>query len=327
SSTFYLSLDDDLLRIFGGDKISVLMSRLGMEEGEPLQHPWLAKAIANAQKRVEGQNFSIRKSLLQYDDVMNQQRTAIYSRRREILSSKDDKEEVLNMIDQMATQIADELVPPKIKRTEYNSESLVTRFREQFNLDINLNEIPDDKFNTDGMGAYIYNRAAEFYEKKEAQYGVELTRHIERVMLLQTLDALWKDHLLQMDHLKEGVGLRGYAQKDPLMEYKREGYALFGLMMDQLSKDVVEKLFRVEVKQEDSIKQAAEKGRDVAPTATRHQGFSAFAKGPDQSRGDHGATQGTIKRDQPKVGRNDPCPCGAVKSDGTPMKYKNCCGK
>jgi preprotein translocase subunit SecA len=320
-SCFFLSLEDDLLRIFGGDRIQGMMSRLGMEEHEEIQHPWLSRAIANAQKKVEGHNYLIRKNLLEYDDVMNQQRSTVYERRREILLKDDLKDMVLDMIDQSVTGIIEELVPDRID-DEYEPKHLEEKVKSRFNMPFNFSDIPQEKRNPDGIGEYLYESVVKYYEEREEANTPEIMRQVEKIILLQTLDALWKDHLLQMDHLKEGIGLRGYGQKDPLLEYKREGFGLFRDMMDRFAVDVVEKAFRVQVTAEESVKKAEAVGQTAqTPTMVSHKEVSAFeANAPKEARGDRGAKVQTVKREGQKVGRNDPCPCGSGK------KYKKCHG-
>ena len=322
SSCFYLSLEDDLLRVFGGERIQGLMSRLGMEEGEEIQHPWLSRAIANAQKKVEGHNFLIRKSLLEYDDVMNQQRTTVYGRRREILTKDDLKDLVLDMVDQSVTEIVDIHIPDKIT-DEFDSKPLEEMTQSRFNMPFRFTDISASEQNPEGVGRYLYDNAIAYYEEREKANSADVMRHVEKIILLQTLDHLWKDHLLQMDHLKEGIGLRSYGQKDPLLEYKREGFVLFRNMMNSFARDTTEKCFRVQVTSEESVQkaEAAEMGVP-APSAISHQEINAFAQNaPREARGDEGQRVTTVKRTGAKVGRNDPCPCGSGK------KYKKCCGR
>ncbi|HPW45532.1 MAG TPA: preprotein translocase subunit SecA [bacterium] len=321
-SCFFLSLEDDLLRIFGGDRISSMMDRIGMEEDEEIQHPWLSRAIANAQRKVEGHNFQIRKNLLEFDDVMNQQRSTVYGRRREILTGASNKDMVMDMIDQMVTEIVEECVPEGVDEN-FDPSFLEERIRESFNMQFNFADVPADKRNQEGLGRHIFDAVAAYYEERESKNGPELMRRIESIILLQTLDGLWKDNLLSMDHLKEGIGLRGYGQKDPLLEYKKEGFLLFRNMMNRFVSDSIQKLFRVQVTTEESVDKAAEQNRlrrQVHAHRVERSAFDANAAAPDESKGGFGRVQKTVKRDFPKVGRNDPCPCGSGK------KYKKCCG-
>ncbi len=321
SSRFYLSLEDDLLRVFGGDRISTMMERLGMEEDEEITHPWLTRAIANAQKKVEGHNFLIRKNLLEYDDVMNQQRKSVYKLRREILAGSDTKDMILDQIDQVVTQIIEVDIPDRIE-AEFDAKPLEEKIRSTFNMPFFFADIPPEKKTKDGVGQHLYDGVVAYYDEREARNTTPIMRQVEKIILLQTLDSLWKDHLLQMDHLKEGIGLRGYGQKDPLLEYKKEGYLLFRNMMDQFTTDVVQKVYRVQVTTEESVARAAQASRARQPVNISHREITAFAKeAPAESKGDFGAQQKTVEYEGPRVGRNDPCPCGSGK------KYKKCCGK
>jgi preprotein translocase subunit SecA len=323
ASCFFLSLEDDLLRIFGGDRIKSLMERMGMEEDDEIQHPWLSRAIENAQRKVEGHNFQIRKNLLEFDDVMNQQRSTVYGRRREILTSESNKDMVLDMIDQAATEIIEETLPEKIDGN-FDPSMLQERVQGLFNIPFSYSDVPSGLQTVDEIGTRIYDGIVAYYDERVKANTPELMSRIETIILLQTLDQLWKDNLLSMDHLKEGIGLRGYGQKDPLLEYKKEGYLLFKNMMHRFVMDSVEKLFRVQVSTEESVSRAAKQVRASQPMAVSHGETSAFdAKGdyaPDESKGGSGRKQGTVVRNMPKVGRNDPCPCGSGK------KYKKCCG-
>jgi len=322
ASRFYLSLEDDLLRVFGGERISGLMERMGMEEEDEIQHPWLSRAIANAQRKVEGHNFQIRKNLLEFDDVMNQQRHTVYGRRREILTNESNKDMVLDMIDQAVTEIVEECVPDKVD-DQFDTKSLEERLLAAFNLPLSSVGLSPEMKTQEEIGTRIYDKVVSQYEEREQANTPEVMRRVETILLLQTLDGLWKDNLLSMDHLREGVGLRGYGQRDPILEYKKEGYLLFRNMMERFVVDSVGKVFRVQVSTEESLDRAAESGRSkIRPTNVSHESASAFdAKGPAEARGDHGKRQETVKRDVPKVGRNDPCPCGSGK------KYKKCHGK
>lgn len=322
SSRFFLSLEDDLLRIFGGERLKGFMDRLGMEEDEVITHPWLSKTIANAQKKVEDHNFSIRKNLLEYDDVMNQQRNTVYGLRREILSAESIREKVLDWIEQMVGKAVDEFCPDKIDDSVFEFEPLRDKLFEYFGIVFNKDEIIHDGDTIDDVGNRIFDSVTASYDAKRKLYGADLMDRIEKFIVLQNIDALWKDHLLQMDHLKEGIGLRGYAQRDPLVEYKKEGYALFANMMDELASNVVSKLFRVQIKQ-DGAREAVnlESIRAHAPLREAHWTASAFAKAEAASAVAQAAAAGVTQRKAPKVGRNDPCPCGSGK------KYKRCCGR
>lgn len=322
SSKFYISLEDDLMRIFGSDRISGMMERMGMEEDEPIFHPWISKAIENAQKKVEAHNFEIRKNVIQYDDVMNQQRATVYKLRREILAGVDTKEKTLDMLDQIAQEISFEFEPDK--NENWDLKAMNEKVFKLFGY--RLESIPNlESLTTDQMGEIIYNRAVDFYEEKEKKVGSEILRHIERIILLQTLDGLWKDHLLNMDHLREGIGLRGYAQKDPIVEYKREGFDLFEGMIAQVNEDVVEKIFRVQVELRDPQElEARQRPLQQPMQLLRGNLPPPAARVPTSDEGSAGRPAQipqTVERQYPKVGRNDPCPCGSGE------KYKKCHGK
>jgi preprotein translocase subunit SecA len=326
SSRFYISLEDDLMRIFGSDRIKGMMERLGMEEDEPIFHPWISKAIENAQKKVEAHNFEIRKNLLEFDDVMNQQRKTVYELRRAILAGIDTKEKVLDRIDQIAESLSMEFEPDKGET--WNFKGLNDRLYKLFGFRMDEVQNLSDETSPDEVGEKIFNRAADVYEEKEKKIGAELLRNIERVLLLQTIDLLWKDHLLNMDHLREGIGLRGYAQKDPIVEYKREGYAMFEAMMQEFAEDSIEKLFHVQVEERrPPVLEARRRpqpmilGRGTSPGAgVSATGPGAASAGGRLPSGPETRPTGTVQREVPKVGRNDPCPCGSGK------KYKKCHG-
>ncbi|MDO8643597.1 MAG: SEC-C metal-binding domain-containing protein, partial [bacterium] len=320
--------------IFGSDRIKGMMEKLGMEENEPIEHPWITKAIANAQKRVEGHNFEIRKNLLEYDDVMNQQRTTVYRLRRDILEGVSTRDKLLDHIDQLAATLSSELVPEKASPGEIDQKSLEERVFKQFDLHLNLQELPREKWTTDGIGELIYKRAFDFYEGKEKQYGEEAMRSVEKMVFLATLDNLWKDHLLSMDHLREGIGLRGYGQKDPLLEYKREGFGMFQTMLHQFWEDVIERVFRIQISEDvgrttgSPLRRRAQQMTLGRGTVTEMGRGAVAAPGqgdpvPTAMQKASGApvVQETIVREGPKTGRNDPCPCGSGK------KFKKCCGK
>ena len=272
---------------------------------------------------MEGHNFQIRKSLLEFDDVMNQQRTTVYGRRRDILTNESNKDMVFDMIDQIVTEVIEGNVPEKIEEG-FDPKPFEEAIRARFNMPFYFSEVPADKRTQEEIGSYLYERVVAYYDEREGRNGTELMRRIETIILLQTLDQIWKDHLLSMDHLRDGIGLRGYGQKDPLLEYKKEGFLLFRNMMNQFVSDSVEKLFRVQVTSEDSVSrarqaQAAQQSR--APVSMNRDAVSAFASSaPAESRGDSGRKQETVRHDVPKAGRNDPCPCGSGR------KYKKCCG-
>ncbi|MDP2658711.1 MAG: SEC-C metal-binding domain-containing protein, partial [Candidatus Deferrimicrobium sp.] len=309
SSRFYLSLEDDLLRIFGSDRISPIMEKLGMEEGEPIEHPLINRAVENAQKKVEGHNFDIRKHLLEYDDVMNMQRTVIYDMRREILGSENLREMVLDFAGEVAEDLAGRFSDEKTHPEEWDFEALSTAVTAQFGFRPEIPEAERATLTPSDLADRVRTGAEGFYAKKEAEYGADAIRYLERMFLLSTVDTLWKDHLLSMDHLKEGIGLRGYAQKDPLKEYQREGYDLFSDLISRIKEESLKRLFLVKVQREEEG--AEMKERTPVPRPAR----VTLSRGDIKSAG-----KTTQKREGVKIGRNDPCPCGSGK------KYKKCCG-
>jgi len=306
SSRFYLALEDDLLRIFGGERITGIMEKLGMEEGEPIENRLISKAIENAQAKVEGHNFDIRKQLLEYDDVMNQQREVIYKQRREALNGKSLKPVIEEIIGDKAEEIANAYSDERALPEEWDWKGLNKAVFKQFNF--RMNEIDGDTMDgliRDGLSQLIADACLGEYEEREAAVGTEDFRHLERIVMLQTVDNLWKDHLLSMDHLKEGIGLRGYAQQDPLIIYKKEGFEMFQDMISRIKEETVGILFRIQISEPKKID-------DLQQPKEQKMIFSG---------GDEPARKKPVKRTQNKVGRNAPCPCGSGK------KFKKCCGK
>ncbi len=312
SSRFYLSLEDDLLRIFGSERISGIMDKLGMEEDEPIEHSMISKAIENAQRKVEGHNFDIRKHLLEYDDVMNKQREVIYRQRRELLEQDDVKAIVDDMIGDLVQQITDEFSRERVPSEDWDWQGLSDRVLELFNVEFTLNDGEKIDLTRDALEDKISTLVQTAYEGQEERNGQEQMRHLERIILLQIVDTHWKDHLLSMDHLKEGIGLRGYGQKNPLDEYKKEGFALFMEMIDTVKEQVVGTLMRVQVVQEDEVARLEEEQRRKRERELQMSRQAGSKSAPEST---------TVKRAAKKVGRNAPCPCGSGK------KYKKCCGK
>jgi preprotein translocase subunit SecA len=306
SSRFFLSLEDDLLRIFGSERISSIMDKLGMEEGQPIEHNLISKAIENAQKKVEGQNFEIRKHLLEYDDVMNQQREVIYKQRKDVLSGKDLWQTVEDMMEDVVEEIIAEYADENLRPEEWNLKGLEDFVYKEFNLKPNFSDFAqNDGIDTEYIYETIISGVKELLHEKESRFGKPLMEQVMRIIMLQSIDMHWKDHLLAMDHLREGIGLRGYGQKDPKREYQKEGYDMFVDMIYRIKEDALEKLCWVQVQMEEDIERVQK---------TQQENYV-------MSRGDTGATPETVKREGVKVGRNAPCPCGSGK------KYKKCCGK
>jgi len=303
STRFYLSLEDDLLRIFGSDRIAGIMNKLGMEEGVPIEHGMVSKAIENAQKKVEAHNFDIRKQLIEYDDVMNKQRTVIYDQRRQVLGSDDLKEDVTDMIDDVLDQLVPTFCEQDKHPEEWDIKGLADIVHKQYSVQLDINELTAQQ-NMDSLKESMSTAMKAAYEKKEQDVGSPFLRWLEKRVMLDMIDTQWKSHLLDMDHLKEGIGLRGYGQKDPLVEYKKEGFEMFMAMVERIKVDTLDRIFKVQVVRQEAMETESRK-RPQRLVMNRGEGDEA--KKP-------------VKAEK-KAGRNDPCPCGSGK------KYKKCHGK
>ncbi len=309
SSRFYLALEDDLLRIFGGERITGFMEKLGMQEGEPIEHSLISRAIENAQSKVEGHNFDIRKHLIEYDDVMNQQREVIYGQRREILMGKDLRPVIMDMIRETAGGIADTFTAEKTHPEYWDLKGISDAVYKQFNFrPEGLTREAVETLTPEGLADRLADEAVRAYEAREAVIGEEPYRRLEHVVMLQTIDNLWKDHLLSMDHLKEGIGLRGYAQQNPLLVYKKEGFEMFQNLMGRIEEETLAILFRIQIA-------APEKMETLQLQRQREQRLSFSGGGEPPGR------KAPAQRSPEKVGRNSPCPCGSGK------KFKKCCGR
>ena len=316
SSRFYLSLEDDLMRIFGSEKISGIMEKLGMENGQPIEHPMVSKAVANAQKKVEAHNFDIRKHLLEYDDVMNKQREVFYGLRREILKNENHREMLLEMAEELVDEVLDDIASEKIYPEEWDIEALDDYMMRQFSVPIKKQEgaleigsglsLSIENCDREKLHNAIMDSIQSCYAIKEQGIDPNMMRQLEKMIMLQVVDNLWKDHLLGMDHLKDGVGLRGYAQKNPLTEYKKEGFEMFSKMMHQIREGVTEYLFKVQIEEGSAFSSEQNQSKKVV----EHRGASSEEPKPL-----------TVRRDDKKVGRNDPCHCGSGK------KFKKCHGR
>ncbi|HEV3481033.1 MAG TPA: preprotein translocase subunit SecA [Candidatus Acidoferrales bacterium] len=308
SSRFFLSLEDNLLRIFGGERVKGLMYRLGMKEGIPIESRLISSRIENAQKAVEAQNFEARKHLLEYDDVMNKQRETIYSLRASFLEGRDQKEFVLERAEAIMNQLVETYCPRQQHPDQWNVTQLSNELLNQFGFDLKTAEIEPAELGYDELAAVLPEKMKARYEGKETLFGAPTLRWLERHILLDIVDAQWKDHLLTLDHLKEGIGLRGYGQKDPLVEFKREAFTLFDDLMDRIDTEAVRFLFLMQpAKPQEEAKQIEQRQR-------RQQQNLQFQAGPAQAEAPKPVRSGA------KVGRNDPCPCGSGK------KYKKCHG-
>ncbi|WP_323903326.1 preprotein translocase subunit SecA [Aeromonas hydrophila] len=322
SSRFYLSMEDTLMRIFASDRVTGMMKKLGMEEGEAIEHPWVTKAIENAQRKVEGRNFDIRKSLLEFDDVANDQRKVVYEQRNELLDTSDISETIHVIRDDVYGAIIDEYIPPQSLEEMWDVPGLEARLKSDFALDLPLQQwlAEDDKLYEEKLRERILDEATKLYAHKEELVGKEVLRNFEKAVMLQTLDGLWKEHLAAMDHLRQGIHLRGYAQKNPKQEYKRESFDLFTQMLETLKRDVVSILSRVQVQERD-VEAMEEQQRQQAEAASRTYTHAAADNQLADDEAQAEAAPVTFVRDEQKVGRNDPCPCGSGK------KYKHCHGQ
>jgi preprotein translocase subunit SecA len=313
SSRFYLALEDDLLRIFGSERISGVMAKLGMEEGQPIEHSMITKAIENAQRKVESHNFDIRKHLLEYDDVMTKQREVIYSQRREVLVTEDIHEMVKEMHLEVLEGLFDTYIPAEAYADDWDLDGLSEAVMRQYGVLIPLTSESVAALSREALFDQLETSLETHYDAKAHEVGAAQFQELERWVILQVIDKHWKDHLLAMDHLKEGIGLRGYGQKNPLNEYKREGFEMFMDMTERLKADVVEYLFKAQLAASEESLPMRQRSR--RPRAVAHRGSM-----PSMA-GEGGATTvTTVRRQGEKVGRNAPCPCGSGK------KYKKCCG-
>jgi preprotein translocase subunit SecA len=348
SSRFFLSLEDDLMRIFGGERVKQLMFRLGMTEGVPIESGMISSRIENAQKSVEAQNFDARKHLLEYDDVMNKQRETIYAIRRSALEGKDQRDYVLGIAEDVAREMVNTYCPKEQHPGQWNTAQLLAEVHSQFGIDAKVAGADPAALNHDELSDAVANAVAERYAEKEKQFSPDLLRWLERRIILDVVDSQWKDHLLSLDHLKEGIGLRGYGQKDPLVEFKKEAFILFEDMMARIDNETVRYLFHVQIQQEaqpaqprppqpEPPRQRPTIANAVAASAAARAEEAAPQRLPDFARAlerrqerqqrdlQYQTGAGQAEAPKPvragaKVGRNDPCPCGSGK------KYKKCHG-
>jgi preprotein translocase subunit SecA len=320
-SAFFLSLEDDLMRIFGSERLEKVLAGLGMKEGEAIVHPWVNKSLERAQAKVEGRNFDIRKQLLKFDDVMNDQRKVIFSQRRDIMEAKDLSEVTKDMRDQVIDDLVDEYMPPKTYADQWNTEGLTTATAEQLGLDLPVVDWANEEgVDDDDIRERLEEAADNYMTEKAEAFGAETMRNVEKQVLLQTIDAKWREHLLTLEHLRSVVGFRGYAQRDPLNEYKTEGFQLFESMLDGLRTDVTKKLSQIRPmskEEQDQMVAQIKQQQEAAAAAV------AAAAGPITPPNEN-ARPGFDERD-PKTwgqpGRNDTCPCGSGK------KFKHCHGR
>jgi preprotein translocase subunit SecA len=328
TSRFYLSLEDDLLRLFGSERIAPMMTRMGMKPGDAIRHPWMTKTVERAQKRVEENNFEIRKNLLKYDEVMNQQREVIYSYRRSVLKGYSLKREVQEMIEETVDRIISEYIPLDSSPDEWNLARLTQWFKSALNVAIEPEDLESDHLSEPLLRNTLKELIIQAYEKKEERVGSESMREIERRCLLEVVDEEWRDHLHEMDLLKEGVYLRAYAEKDPLVEYKRESFELFQNLISRIQENITKKVFTTYILTQEQVQNMLKDSR------LQHENVSVFLKSqelrptqqnmsapPQFSEPNAGEMKQKPIRVAQRIGRNDPCPCGSGK------KYKKCCGR
>ncbi|ANM78641.1 preprotein translocase subunit SecA [Serratia marcescens] len=318
SSRFYLSMEDALMRIFASDRVSGMMRKLGMKEGEAIEHPWVTKAIANAQRKVESRNFDIRKQLLEYDDVANDQRRAIYSQRNELLDVSDVSETIASIREDVFKSTIDNYITPQSLEEEWDIQGLEERLKNDFDLEMPIAQWLDKEpeLHEETLRERILENAKEQYQRKEEVVGSEMMRNFEKGVMLQTLDSLWKEHLAAMDYLRQGIHLRGYAQKDPKQEYKRESFNMFATMLESLKYEVISVLSKVQVRMPEEVEALEQQRREEAERLAQQQQLSHHDENALVTEDPNAPA--TAER---KVGRNDPCPCGSGK------KYKQCHGR
>jgi preprotein translocase subunit SecA len=318
---FFLSMDDSLMRIFGSERISNMMQKVGMEEGEAIESRLVSRVIENAQRKVEGHNFDIRKQLLEYDDVANEQRKLVYSERNELMSTDDVSENIANMREEVVDDVIDRTIPPQSLPEQWEVGQLEDDLRLEFGIGIPVGQwLAEDKsLYEETLRDRILDKVDEMYKAKEEQYGPEIIRHLEKVIMLQTLDTQWKEHLAEMDYLRQGIGLRGYAQKNPKQEYKREAFDMFTSMLDRVKAEVITVLAKVQLREESEVDELERRQQNLSQEGLELQHAEAMSPGSESQQSEQ--EPATFIRDTPKVGRNEACPCGSGK------KYKQCHGK
>ncbi len=319
---FYLSLEDNLMRIFGSDKISSMMQRIGMEEGEAIESKLVSRVIENSQRKVEGHNFDIRKQLLEYDDVANEQRKIVYEERNNLMGEDDVEANLEEMRSDVIDSVISRSIPPESIDEQWDIANLEDDLRSDFAIDLPVQQwLEDDQsLHEETIREKIFAEIIAAYKSKEEQHGPEVFRHLEKAVMLQILDTQWKEHLAEMDYLRKGIGLRGYAQKNPKQEYKREAFNMFTEMLERIKFEVVTLLSKVQLQQDtDLAEMENQKQIDQSELEFQHAGSAAQEAPADEQV--QSSSSDTVRRAGPKVGRNEPCPCGSGK------KYKQCCGK
>jgi len=331
ATRFYLSLDDTLMRIFTPPSMRAMLTRLGMQPGEAIEHRWVTRAIETAQRKVEAHNFDIRKNLLEYDNVANDQRKAVYELRDELMGA----EKVTALIDDIRPDVVNALVdtyiPPQTLESMWNVEGLEAALKKDFQLELPVQKMLDEEAGLDekGLRARLVEAVRKVYEDKKARVGAGVLEHFEKAITLQVIDQFWREHLAAVDYLRQGIHLRGYAQKDPKQEYKREAFGMFNDMLGRFKHEVISILARVQIQTEAEVERIEAERRAAAEVAERRMQLQ-HAAAPDVLHGEAEPTapqaaapqrQAPVEREYPKVGRNDPCPCGSGK------KYKHCHGQ
>ncbi|MCW8826752.1 MAG: preprotein translocase subunit SecA [Gammaproteobacteria bacterium] len=322
STRFYLSLQDSLMRIFASERVAGLMQKLGMERGEAIEHPWVSRAIENAQRKVEGHNFDVRKNLLEYDDVANDQRKVVYEQRNELMAESDISETIDAIRVDVLNEVIDEYISPHSLEEQWDVAALEARLAQEFALDLEIQKWLDEdsELHEESLRERIAEKMVSQYREKEQQVGVDVARHFEKAVMLQVLDSLWKEHLASMDYLRQGIHLRGYAQKNPKQEYKRESFELFTDLLERIKRDVIGIISRAQVNNEEDVAAVEAQRRNQGDVEYQHAEASAIASSESNSESAVPEQQPFV-RDGKKVGRNEPCPCGSGK------KYKQCHGK
>jgi preprotein translocase subunit SecA len=323
SSRFFLSLEDPLLRIFASDRVAAIMNKLKLPEGEAIEHPWVSRAIENAQRKVEARNFDIRKQLLEYDDVANDQRKVIYQERNELLAAENIADTIQAMRTDVINAVIDQYIVPGSMEEQWDVEGAEKAMESEFSLQLPLAQWlkEDEKLDEHGLREKAVAAANEVYAAKEAIVGAGVLRHFERAVMLQSLDSHWREHLAALDHLRQGIHLRGYAQKNPKQEYKREAFQLFSNLLDAVKLEVTKVTATVQVRSEQDVQAVEQQHEEVSNVQYHHADFDEALAGADQPAEEAAPPAQPVTRDSPKVGRNDPCPCGSGK------KYKHCHGR
>lgn len=330
SSRFYLSLQDNLMRIFASDRVAMIMQKLGMKEGEPIEHPWVNKAIENAQRKVEGHNFDIRKQLLEFDDVANEQRKVIYEQRSELMAADDISDTIEAIREDVVNNEINKAIPPESLEEQWNIPLLEQNLEKEFGLKLEIKKWLDEDHNVheEIIRKHIQEEIKKNYDAKAETIGAEVMRKLEKTAMLQMLDTHWKDHLAAMDYLRQGIHLRGYAQKNPKQEYKREAFALFTDMLERVKHEVVSSLSKIQIQQQSEVDALEEQRRKAAANVVamqfNHAEFSAMPAPDtvsDSEQINERQSHGTFVRSEPKLGRNEVCYCGSGK------KFKQCHGK